>query len=113
MLPATQSIDRSLAALAHPVRRAIIDRLLDGELTVGEISAPHALKKPTFSRHLKVLERAGLVTRRVRGRQHYCRLRGERLRELRTWLERYERFWNAQLDSLDEHLARQAAGEAE
>ncbi len=111
MLPAPQSIDRSLAALAHPVRRAIVERLLDGELTVGEISAPHAMKKPTFSRHLKILETAGLVARRVRGRQHYCRLRSERLQELRTWFERYERFWNAQLDSLGDHLARQDANE--
>jgi DNA-binding transcriptional ArsR family regulator len=113
MLSPATSIDRSLAALAHPVRRAIVDRLRDGELTVGEISAPYAMKKPTFSRHLKILEHAGLVARRVRGRQHYCRLRGERLQELRTWLERYERFWTAQLDSLDDHLARRASRDPE
>lgn len=108
MPAAAQAVDRSFAALSHPVRRAILDRLCDGALTVGEIAAPFAMKKPTLSRHLKVLEDAGLIARSVHGRQHRCRLRADGLREVRAWIDRYDRFWNSQLDALGDYLERHA-----
>ena len=97
-------VDQTLAALAHPVRRAILDRLRDGALTVGAIAAPYDLKKPTISRHLKVLEDARLIERTVEGRQHHCRLNPEGIRSLHGWLDRYERFWSGQLDELERFL---------
>lgn len=104
MLPAATPIDRTLAALAHPVRRAIVDRLLDGDLTVGEIAAPYDMKNPTISRHLKVLERAGLIERTLEGRNHRCRLDPNGIGELRSWVKRYEKFWSGQLDALERFI---------
>ena len=105
----TNAIDQSFAALAHPVRRAIVERLRDGALTVGEIGAPYAMKKPTISRHLKVLESAGLISRSVEGRQHRCRLRADGLRDLQDWIQRYDKFWNGQFDALEDYLAQEPA----
>jgi len=110
MLPNTQAVDQSFAALAHPVRRGIVERLLDGEMTVGEIAAPYDMKKPTISRHLKVLENAGLITREIDGRQHHCRLCRDGLQELQSWIERYDRFWNRQLDRLGQFLEQEPTG---
>ena len=98
------SIDQALAALAHPVRRGIVDRLLQGELTVGELGAPYGLKKPTISRHLKVLEDARLIERSIAGRKHHCRLNPQGLIEVRTWLRQYEAFWTNQLDALEQFI---------
>ncbi len=112
MPAAAPSVDRSFAALSHPVRRAILDRLCDGALTVGEIAAPFAMKKPTISRHLKVLEDAGLIARSIHGRQHRCRLRADGLRDVRAWIERYDRFWSGQLDALGDYLERQTPADS-
>ncbi len=99
-----EPIDLAFAALAHPVRRAMLDRLLSGELTIGELSAPFPIQKPTISRHIRTLEEAGLIERTVIGRTHRCRVSSKGIRELRTWLDRYERFWSLQLDQLDQFL---------
>ena len=101
MIPLSAPVDETFAALAHPVRRAIVDRLLEAELTVGEIAAPYDMKTPTVSRHLKVLEAANLIERTIDGRHHRCRLNPQGIGEMRAWLARYEHFWTGQLDRLE------------
>jgi DNA-binding transcriptional ArsR family regulator len=87
-------LDRTLAALAHPVRRAIVHRLWRGPLRVTDLAAPFRLSLNAVSRHLQVLERAGLVRRRREGREHWLVLRPAPLREVAGWIARYERLWN-------------------
>ncbi len=101
MLPNTTAVDHAFSALAHPVRRAIIDRLMEGDLTVGEIAAPYDMKTPSISRHLKVLEHANLIQRTLEGRNHRCRLNLEGIRAISSWVARYEKFWTGQLDALE------------
>lgn len=101
-----EPVDLAFAALAHPVRRAMLDRLLTDELSIGELSAPFQMQKPTISRHIRTLEEAGLIQRTVTGRTHHCRVNPEGIRQLRNWLDRYERFWTMQLDQLDELISR-------
>jgi DNA-binding transcriptional ArsR family regulator len=92
-------------ALAHEARRDMLRRLARRTLTVGELAAPLDMSLPAASRHIKVLERARLVRRTVRGRQHVCRLNSAPLASAATWLRHYERFWTERLDSLDTLLA--------
>ncbi len=94
----------TLGALADPTRRAILARLAQGDATVGELAAPFAITLPAVSRHLKVLERAGLITRGRSAQWRPCHLDPAPLRELAGWLERYRRFWEAGLDRLDDYL---------
>ena len=94
----------TLAALADPTRRAILARLAEGEATVGELAAPFAMSLPAVSRHLKVLERAGLIARGREAQWRPCRLAPEPLGEVAGWLESYRRFWEASLDRLDDYL---------
>ena len=96
----------TFAALADPTRRAILARLSDGEATVTELAAPFAISLPAISRHLKVLERAGLITRTRSAQWRGSRLEAEPLREATAWMERYRRFWDESFDRLDAHLAR-------
>ncbi len=107
MLPTATAVDHALAALAHPVRRAIVDRLMQGDLTVGEIAAPYDMKTPSISRHLKVLEHANLIQRTLEGRNHRCRLNPEGIRAVGGWVARYEKFWTGQLDALDRFVTSQ------
>ena len=88
-------------ALADPTRRAILDRLAEGEATVGALSAPFPLPLAAISKHLGVLERAGLVTREARGRERVCRLDPAALADARAWLEFHERFWTDRLEALE------------
>ncbi|HEU4563903.1 MAG TPA: metalloregulator ArsR/SmtB family transcription factor [Gemmatimonadaceae bacterium] len=88
-------------ALGDPTRRAILRRLAKGERTVGELAAPFGMSVQAVSKHVKVLERAGLVRRTVRGRTHRCRLDAARLARAQRWLAFYERFWNERLDALE------------
>ena len=88
-------------ALGDPTRREMLHRLVDGERTVGELAEPFRMSVQAASKHVKVLERAGLVRRRVQGRVHYCRLHAERLAEAQRWIAFYERFWSGRLDALD------------
>lgn len=97
------ALDRTFAALADPTRRAILARLTRGEASVNELVAPFELSQPTISRHIKVLEDAGLVERRRDAQFRKCRLNAERLAEAWTWLGNYQAFWEASLDRLEEY----------
>jgi DNA-binding transcriptional ArsR family regulator len=91
-------------ALADPTRRAILTRLAEGEATVAELAAPFAMSQPAVSKHLKVLEEAGLVSRTRRATARLSRLEAEPLRVVTTWLARYQRFWDESHERLDELL---------
>jgi DNA-binding transcriptional ArsR family regulator len=91
-------------AIAHPARRAMLDRLRDGELPVGELAAPFAMSLPAVSQQLRVLRRAGLVRERRQGRQRFYRLDPEPLRGVRDWMRAYERFWSRKLRDLGSYL---------
>jgi DNA-binding transcriptional ArsR family regulator len=100
----TDQLDRTFAALADPTRRAILSRLASGEATVTELAAPFEISLPAVSKHLKVLERAGLI---VRGRERQwrpARLEATPLRDVAEWADRYRRFWEERYDRLDEYL---------
>ena len=92
-------------ALADPTRRAILGRLAEGEATVAELAAPFAVSQPAISKHLKVLEQAGLISRNRRATARLSRLEAEPLREVTTWLARYQRFWDESHERLDDLLA--------
>jgi DNA-binding transcriptional ArsR family regulator len=98
-------------ALADPTRRAILGRLAEGEATVAELAAPFAVSQPAISKHLKVLEQAGLISRNRRATARLSRLEAEPLREVTTWLARYQRFWDESHERLDDLLAALQAGE--
>jgi DNA-binding transcriptional ArsR family regulator len=98
-------LDRTFAALADPTRRAILARLAAGEATVGDLARPFAMSLPAISKHLKVLEGAGLLARTRVGREHRCRLEPGPMREAANWIERYRQFWDEQFDRLAEFLA--------
>ncbi|MEU7633344.1 metalloregulator ArsR/SmtB family transcription factor [Nocardia sp. NPDC049220] len=99
-------LSRTFAALADPTRRAILARLADGEATVTELAEPFAMSLPAISKHLKVLERAGLVNRGRHAQWRPCRLEATPLGEATDWLDRYRKFWDARFDRLDTHLHR-------
>ena len=92
-------------ALADPTRRAILARLADGDRTVGELTAPFRVSQPAISRHLKVLERAGLISRNRRATSRLSHLEAEPLREATEWLARYQVYWDERFDRLDALLA--------
>ena len=101
---ATEVLDRTFSALADPTRRAIVERLADGEASVTELAAPFAMSLPAVSKHLKVLEKAGLISRGRRAQWRPCRLEPEPLKEASDWLQEYRRLWEERLDRLDEYL---------
>jgi DNA-binding transcriptional ArsR family regulator len=98
-------LDETFAALADPTRRAILARLAAGEATVGELAEPFAMSLPAISRHLKVLERAGLIGRSRRAQSRPCRLTPEPLADAAEWIGRHRQAWEESLDRLDEYLA--------
>jgi DNA-binding transcriptional ArsR family regulator len=98
------SLDSTFAALADPTRRAILERLASGEMTVSELAAPFAMSGPAISKHLKVLERAGLIARGRDAQWRPCRLKPAPLKDAADWLEHYRRFWEESLDRLDDYL---------
>ena len=91
-------------ALADPTRRAILARLASGEATVTELAAPFAMSMPAVSKHLKVLERAGLISRGRSAQWRPCRLEAAPLADVAEWVQTYRRFWEGSFDRLDEHL---------
>ena len=101
MVEQLHEIDAVFHALAHPARREMLGRLADGDRTVGELASPFETSLAAASKHVKVLEDAGLLHRSVEGRRHLCRLAPEPLGKVSEWLRFYERFWNERLDSLD------------
>jgi len=101
-------LDDVFAALADPTRRAIVERLLAaGELSVGDVAAPFAISGPAITRHLQVLERAGLIERRVERQWRFVRVRADALTPLESWLSRQRRHWTAALDRLEALAAAQ------
>ena len=106
-----EDLDLLFGALADATRRGIVERLAVGEATVTELAAPFSISLPAISRHLKVLERASLITRSKQGRWRHARLSPTSLASAATWLALQERMWTERLDRLDEHLARRASVE--
>ena len=100
----TDQLSTVFGALADPTRRAILARLADGDQTVAEVAAPFPFSQPAISRHLRVLENAGLISRRRRATARLSHLEGESLREATAWLSRYRAFWEESHDRLDELL---------
>jgi DNA-binding transcriptional ArsR family regulator len=96
------SLDRVFHALAHPARRAMLRRLAEGERNLSELAAPLRMSFPAASKHVRVLERARLVRRRVVGRMHLCRIEAKPLANANAWLEGYRRFWEESFERLDE-----------
>jgi DNA-binding transcriptional ArsR family regulator len=94
------TLDDTFAALSDPTRRAIISKLAKGEAPIMEIASPFNMSLPAVSKHIRALEKAGLVLRSKRGRVHYCRLNAKPLRDVAKWLVFYQQFWDAKLDSL-------------
>jgi DNA-binding transcriptional ArsR family regulator len=105
-------LDAVFGALADPTRRAILARLADGDLTVGELSAPFPVSQPAISRHLKVLERAGLVSRTRRATANLSHLEAAPLRDATEWLARYRAYWEESHQRLDALLAALQEGHA-
>jgi DNA-binding transcriptional ArsR family regulator len=105
-------LDAVFAALADPTRRAILARLADGEASVTALAAPFEMSLPAISKHLKVLERAGLIARGRAAQWRPCRLQAAPLKEATTWLEKYRRFWEQSFDRLDDYLKKLQSKEA-
>lgn len=103
--PATKQLTSIFAALADPTRRAILQRLTSGDANVAELAEPFAMSQPAVSRHLKVLEGAGLISRTRVATAHFSHLEAEPLKEAVEYMEKYRRFWNSSFDRLDAALA--------
>jgi DNA-binding transcriptional ArsR family regulator len=104
MIKSSDQLDHVFAALADPTRRAILGRLAAGETSVTDLAAPFRMSLPAVSKHLKVLARAGLITRSRVAQVRPCRLKAAPLKEAVDWLEHYRRFWEQSFDRLDEYL---------
>jgi DNA-binding transcriptional ArsR family regulator len=100
-------LDRTFAACSHPIRRGILERLSEGELTVAQATHDFGVSKPAISRHLKVLEEAGTITRVIDGRTHRLRLRGHALEDAGDWMARQRRLWERKLDVVEQYLREQ------
>ncbi len=100
----TDQLSTTFAALADPTRRAILARLTSGETSVNELAEPHDMSLPAISKHLKVLERSGLIVRSREAQWRPCRLKAEPLKNAVDWLEHYRRHWEESLDRLDDYL---------
>jgi DNA-binding transcriptional ArsR family regulator len=109
VLQNSAALDGVFHALADPTRRAMLRSLASGQRTIGELAAPFSMSFPAASKHVRVLERAGLVRRRIEGRSHICRLDPAPLAAAETWLRFYEGFWTEQFDALDALLKAEDA----
>ena len=112
MVEYSAHLDAVFHALADPTRRAMLGHLAERELTIGELATPFHMSFAGASKHVRVLEDAGLVKRTIRGRTHLCRLEAARLAEANAWLRRYERFWSAKLDALEALLLEEDKAKA-
>ncbi|HUO35050.1 MAG TPA: metalloregulator ArsR/SmtB family transcription factor [Candidatus Acidoferrum sp.] len=99
------ALDSTFAALSDATRRGILAQLALGETSISELAAPYRMSLPAVSKHVRVLESAGLVTRRKDGRVHRCRLAAEPMKEAAEWIAFYRRFWEQQFNALDHYLA--------
>ncbi|HEY3268461.1 MAG TPA: metalloregulator ArsR/SmtB family transcription factor [Armatimonadota bacterium] len=107
----SDQLDAVFAALADPTRRAMLARLAAGEASVKELAEPFAMSLPAVTKHLHVLQRAGLITRGKRAQWRPCRLEAEPLREVADWVETYRQFWEHRLDRLEDYLRELQAEE--
>lgn len=112
MVTKERTLDLTFGALADPTRRSILARLAQGEATVGELAEPHDMSRPAISKHLRVLERAGLVERMRDGRVSRCSLDAVPMREAAEWVDGYRRYWEGQLESLSRYFTDEASQEA-
>ena len=110
MQPDADPLRVTLAALADPTRRAILARLSEGEATVGELAQPFDISLPAVSRHLKVLQAAGLISRSREAQWRPCRLEAGPLKDIAAWLAHYRRFWEGGFDKMDAYLAELTKG---
>lgn len=111
MVTSQRTLDRTFAALSDSTRRAILARLAQGEATVGELARPFRVSRPAISKHLRVLEHAGLVQRERDGRVSRCELDAEPMRDAAEWIGRYREFWSDRLDSLARYLEREGTAQ--
>jgi DNA-binding transcriptional ArsR family regulator len=102
-------LDRTFAACSHPIRRGILERLTDGELSVAEATGNFGVSKPAISRHLKVLEEAGAIVRVIDGRTHRLRIQERPLQEAAEWMGAQRELWERKLDTVEEYLREQRA----
>jgi DNA-binding transcriptional ArsR family regulator len=106
-----RQLNRTFAALADPTRRRILEHLADGERCVTDLARPHSMSLPAVSKHLRVLEHAGLVRRRRQGRVHRLQLDAAPMKQASQWIEHYRRFWEESLDRLEDYLKELQAKE--
>jgi len=99
-------LNQVFSALSDPTRRAILSTLSKGPATINEIAKPFPVSLNAISKHVMVLERAGLLRREIQGREHHCRINGRPLRDANTWLEHYREFWDLRLDALAAYVDR-------
>ena len=104
MVNYNQSLNLTFSSLAHTIRRGILARLATGEATVAELAKPYKVSAPAISKHMRILEKAGLLSRKIRGREHHCRLEQKRMLEAEKWIESNAKFWNSKLDALESYL---------
>jgi DNA-binding transcriptional ArsR family regulator len=104
-------VSRSFAALADPTRRRILEHLAQGDRCVTDLARPYSMSLPAVSKHLRVLENAGLIRRRRKGRLHSLKLRAAPMKQASQWMEEYRRFWEGSLDRLDGYLKELQAKE--
>ncbi|MEK6222404.1 MAG: metalloregulator ArsR/SmtB family transcription factor [Chloroflexota bacterium] len=97
-------LDTIFSAISHPIRRQILRFLERGPATVLQVAEPFKVSLPAISRHLRLLEEAGLMIRKKKGREHHCHLNAKPLQEAAEWITHYEQFWGSQLDALEEFL---------
>ncbi|MBC8647579.1 MAG: helix-turn-helix transcriptional regulator [Thermoanaerobaculia bacterium] len=113
MVNYSPSLDATFSALADPTRRAILARLADSEASVGDLAEPFDISLPAISRHLRVLEEAGLLARKREGRVHRCRLEPAAMQVAEEWIARYRSFWEGRLDALERYLSGRTKGKQE
>ena len=104
MNPAPQKLDQVFFALSDSTRRGILAQLANGSTTVGELSRPYAISAPAISKHIRILEKAGLIRREKSGRKHYCTLATKNLQSAEDWINFHRNFWECRLDDLEEML---------
>jgi len=107
MQQASSNLDQVFFALSDGTRRAILSRLTEGSTTIGELAKPFEMSSPAISKHMKILENAGLIKRRIKGRQHHCTLATDALKTAEDWINFHRKFWEGRLDALDDLLRNQ------
>ena len=110
-MPSIDPLSLTFGALADPTRRAILARLAHGHASVGELAEPHAMSLAAVSKHIKVLETAGLIQRKKQSQFYYCTLAAGPLKDLQGWLDAYRRFWDESLDQFDAYLEELQRGD--